>query len=298
MTGGWHWFVIIGVLGSLAGFAWLLLANRSTSDQPDTGHEWDGIQELDNPLPLWWVYMFFISIFFALGYMALFPGLGNYDGALGWSSSGKHDAEADAFAARFEPIYQELAALDDEALLDHPQAGQIGRRLFLNNCSTCHGVNAQGADGFPNLQDSEWIWGSGLAAVSQSILAGRIAAMPGWVGALKEEGVTEVSHYVLSLSGAEHDASLAEKGAKHYQLYCVACHQADGSGMAALGAPNLTNDTWLYGGSLASIEESVRNGRNGRMPACEELLGRERSRILAAYVVGLSQPQQVAQSAP
>lgn len=289
MTQTWHWFVVIGTFLSLAVMVWLLLANRRTSDQSDTGHEWDGIQELDNPLPMWWVYMFLISVVFALGYMALFPGLGNYDGALDWSSQAKHERAAQEFAAQFDPLYEKLSGLSDEALLADPQVQQIGRRLFLNNCSTCHGINAQGGEGFPNLHDEEWLYGDDLATVTQTLLGGRAGAMPGWEAALQESGVDEVSHYVLSLSGSEHDAALAEKGAKHYQIYCVACHQADGSGNRILGAPNLTNDIWLYGGSFEAIKYSVAVGRNGRMPAQADVLGPERTRILAAYVVGLNQ---------
>lgn len=288
MTQPWHWFVIIGTLGSMAAALWLLLANRKTSEKADTGHEWDGIQELDNPLPMWWVGMFVLSIVFSLGYLVIFPGLGNFDGATDWSSAARHDREAAAFAAKFEPLYAGLAAHPDAELLADDQAQQIGRRLFLNHCSTCHGINAQGGEGFPNLRDTEWLYGADIASVTQTILGGRAAAMPGWVAALQETGVQEVSHYVLSLSGAEHDAALAEKGAASYQVFCVACHQADGTGNTALGAPNLTNDIWLYGGSLEAIATSVREGRNGRMPAHESILGRDRSRILAAYVSGLS----------
>lgn len=289
MNPTWHWFVVIGTLLSLAAMVWLLLANRRTSDQADTGHEWDGIQELDNPLPMWWVYMFVISVVFALGYMVLFPGLGNYQGSLDWSSQAKHDRAVEAFASQFDPLYEKLAGLPDAALVSDPQVQQIGRRLFLNNCSTCHGINAQGGEGFPNLHDEEWLYGSDLATVTQTLLGGRAGAMPGWEAALKESGVEEVSHFVLSLSGADHDAALAGPGESKYQMFCAACHQADGTGNAVLGAPDLTNDIWLYGGSLETIRHSIAVGRNGRMPAQADILGPERTRILAAYVVGLNQ---------
>ncbi|MEM9744905.1 MAG: cytochrome-c oxidase, cbb3-type subunit III [Pseudomonadota bacterium] len=287
MAAAWHWFVVIGTLGSLAAMVWLLLANRKVTPNDDTGHEWDGIQELDNPLPMWWVYMFVISIVFALGYLVFFPGLGNYEGQLEWSSAGKHDVEADEFHAQFQPLYEQLAARSDSELVADPLSRQIGRRLFLNHCSTCHGINAEGSAGFPNLQDSEWLYGDDLATITQTVLNGRQAAMPGWQAALQDDGVLAVSHYVRSLSSAEHDAGLAAAGEGHFKTFCVACHQADGTGNPALGAPDLTNSIWLYGGSLAAIQETVANGRSGKMPAHGDLLGAERARILAAYVVGL-----------
>ncbi|MGI9325262.1 MAG: cytochrome-c oxidase, cbb3-type subunit III [Pseudomonadales bacterium] len=288
MTSAWHWFVIVGTLGSLAAMGWLLLANRQAATKPHEAHEWDGISELDTPLPMWWVGMFVASIVFALGYLVYYPGLGNYAGTSEWRSTDRVSADQQAHAARFEPLYAELNALPDAELAADRRARQIGRRLFLNHCSTCHGVAGQGSFGFPNLTDSEWIWGSGLSNVQTAILNGRTAAMAPWLAALGEDGVQDAAQFVRSLSNQEHDVAAAERGKAHYQTLCIACHGPAGTGNPLLGAPDLTNDIWLYGGSLEQIAFTVRNGRNGNMPAHAEMLGTNKARILASYVNSLS----------
>lgn len=287
MSSAWSWFVIIGTLGSLIGAGVFLLSNRKTSGQETTGHEWDGIRELDNPLPIWWVGMFLLTIVFALGYLVYYPGLGNVSGTGGWTSLGQWQAEVDRHDARFAPIYSALAGMSVAELGADRVAQQVGRRLFLNNCSTCHGVNAQGAFGFPNLTDGEWIWGSGFDNVKQAVLGGRNAIMPPWGAALGEAGVADVTQYVLSLAGRDHDAAAAERGMAQYNMLCVACHGADGAGNPLLGAPTLTNDIWLYGGSADQIAFTIRNGRNGNMPGFADVLGEEKAHILAGYVVNL-----------
>ena len=286
MSAFWHWFVIAGTLLSLAAMLWLLLANR-TAGGDNNDHEWDGITELDNPLPFWWVGMFVASIVFTLLYLAFYPGMGNFSGTGAWTSAGQHDEQSAAHEARFAPLYRELAALSAEDIIASNQGMQVGRRLFLNNCATCHGINGTGSKGFPNLTDDEWIWGGDLASVTHSIHQGRQAAMPGWVSSLGDTGVTNVAHYTLSLSGAEHDPALAAQGKAQYDLFCVACHQADGKGNALLGAPDLTNNIWLYGGTLVEVAESIAAGRSGNMPAQAVLIGPDRATILAAYVMSL-----------
>lgn len=288
MSGLWHWFVIVGTLGSLLFFLALLFGNRKTSDEDKTGHVFDGIEEYDNPLPMWWVWMFVLSILFAFGYLIYYPGLGNFPGTAGWSSAEQVAIDQAAHDARFAPLYAELAALDEPALHQNRQAQQVGRRLFINNCSTCHGVNARGAFGFPNLTDDAWIWGSGLANVKTAITSGRQAAMPGWASALGEQGIDDVTQYVLSLSGADHDAAAAGRGATPYATFCVACHGADGTGNPALGAPDLTDDAWLYGNTAERIAYTVRNGRNGRMPPFQDILSADQIQVLAGYVTSLS----------
>lgn len=289
MNGIWHWFVVIGTLGSLALFLVLLFANRKTSSDATTGHDYDGIEEYDNPLPMWWVWMFVLTIVFALGYLFYYPGLGNFDGVSDWSSTAALEEAQQAHDARFEPLYQELAQLDEAALHDSRQAMQVGRRLFINNCSTCHGVNGRGAFGFPDLTDGEWIWGSTFQSVKTSITSGRQAAMPPWAAALGDRGVSEVTQYVLGLSGNEHDTAAAERGAQHFQTYCVSCHGPQGKGNPALGAPDLTNDIWLYGGTAERIAYTIRNGRNGRMPPFDDLLSDEKIHVLSGYVTSLGQ---------
>ncbi|MGD8418492.1 MAG: cbb3-type cytochrome c oxidase N-terminal domain-containing protein, partial [Pseudomonadales bacterium] len=193
MSSAWSWFVIIGTLGSLIGAGAFLLSNRHTSGEETTGHEYDGIRELDNPLPMWWVGMFLISIVFAIGYLVYYPGLGNVQGTGGWTSIGQWKAQVDRHEERFAPLYDRLAAMSPEELAADRVGQQVGRRLFLNNCATCHGVAAQGAFGFPNLTDDEWIWGSGFDNVKQTVLGGRNAIMPPWGPALGEQGVADVT---------------------------------------------------------------------------------------------------------
>jgi len=288
MSSAWSWFVIIGTVLSLVGTLAFLLANRSTSGEETTGHVHDGIQEYDNPLPLWWVGMFIVTILFAGGYLIYFPGLGNFQGLGDWSSAGQVAREQQAHDSRFAPLYQKLAQLDEAGLHADRQAQQVGRRLFINNCSTCHGVTGQGAFGFPNLTDDEWIWGEGFDKVKSAVTNGRQAAMPPWGAALGEEGVEDVTQHVLQLAGKSHDAEAAQRGAGKFAMFCVACHGPEGHGNPILGSPNLTNDIWLYGGTADQIAFTLRHGRNGNMPAFDGVLDPEQIHILSGYVTSLS----------
>jgi cytochrome c oxidase cbb3-type subunit 3 len=289
MSSAWSWFVIIGTLGSLIIAALFLLANRHTSGSEDTGHDYDGIKELDNPLPMWWVGMFLLTIVYAVGYLVWYPGLGNVEGAAGWTSIDQWQEQVDRHEERFAPIYARLAAMSPEELAADRVAQQVGRRLFLNNCSSCHGVTAQGGFGFPNLTDDEWIWGEGFDKVKHAIRNGRNGIMPPWGAALGDQGVADVTQYTLSLSGQDHDAEAASRGQTQYNTLCVACHGADGKGNALLGAPDLTNDIWLYGGSADQIAFTIKNGRNGNMPSFADVVDEEKAHILAGYVTSLSQ---------
>jgi cytochrome c oxidase cbb3-type subunit 3 len=289
MSSAWSWFVILGTVLSLVGTLAFLLSNRSTSGQETTGHDYDGIQELDNPLPLWWVSMFIVSILFAGGYLIYYPGLGNFSGLGNWSSADQVAREQQAHEDRFAPLYARLAQLDEAGLHADRQAQQVGRRLFINNCSTCHGVAGQGAFGFPNLTDDEWIWGKGFDKVKTALQNGRQAAMPGWAAALGDQGVDDVTQHVLKLAGSEHNPEAAARGAGQYAMFCVACHGPEGSGNPILGAPNLTNDIWLYGGTAEAIAFTLRHGRNGNMPSFARVLDPDRIHILAGYVTSLSQ---------
>jgi len=291
MSSFWSWFVIIGTVGMLVAMLVLLFGNRHISTGETTGHEYDGIQEYDNPMPMWWVWLFALTIVFGVGYLAWYPGLGNFAGASNWSSQSQWQDQVDRHDARFAPIYTELAKLDESGLHESREAQQVGRRLFINHCSTCHGVTAQGAFGFPNLTDDEWIWGPGMDAVKTAIRHGRQAAMPGWGAALGDVGVTNVANYVLQLAGRDHDAAAATAGAGQFQAFCAACHGADGVGNPLLGAPDLTNDLWLYGNSLEQIAHTLRNGRNGQMPAQADILNEEKIHILAGYVTSLAKEQ-------
>ncbi len=267
---------------------WLLIGNRKISGDETTGHEWDGIEELDNPLPFWWVGMFVVSIVFAIGYLIFYPGLGNFTGAGGWTSAGEHDRAAARHEQRFAPLYAELGAMQAEALVEDRMSMQVGRRLFLNHCATCHGSSAQGTRGFPDLTDDEWIWGGEFAAIKSSIANGRTAMMAPWQSALGDDGVRNVAHYVRRLSGQDHDTAKASAGQAQFNTFCMACHGTDGTGNALLGAPDLTNDSWLYGGTLADITQTIAQGRRGEMPPYGELLGADRTHVLAAYITSLS----------
>lgn len=289
MSTAWSWFVIIGTLGTLVAAMALLFSNRKISGNETTGHEHDGIQEYDNPLPMWWVYMFIISTIFAVGYLIYYPGLGNVKGVGGWTEVNQWQAEVDRHEARFAPIYAQLAAMTPEQMAADRRASQVGRRLFINNCATCHGVTGAGGFGFPNLTDGEWIYGKDFEAIQSTILNGRIAVMPPWGAALGEDGVVEVTEYVLQLAGQDHDAEVAGRGEPKYNMFCVACHGAEGAGNEALGYPNLNNDIWLYGGDREQIAFTLRNGRNGNMPPHRDILGEEKAKVLAGYVMTLGE---------
>jgi len=287
MSTALSWFVIIGTIGSLVAALALLFSNREISGQETTGHSHDGIEEYDNPLPMWWVYMFVISIVFAVGYLIYYPGLGNIEGVGDWSSAKQLRAEQIRHEEKFAPVYAELAAMTPEQMASDRTAMQVGRRLFLNNCSTCHGVTGQGGFGFPNLSDSEWIYGKDFDTIQTTILNGRVAVMPPWGAALGEDGVADVTQYVLQLAGREHDADAAERGGQKYSMFCVACHGTEGEGNQALGYPNLNNDVYLYGREPEQIAFTIRNGRNGNMPAHKDILGADKTKVLAGYVMTL-----------
>jgi len=290
----WNWFVIIISVGSILACWWLLhwtkgVSDRSDDDDGSTGHVWDeNIRELNTPLPRWWLHLFNITIVFALVYLALFPGLGNFNGFLGWTQIGQYDAEMTSAASTQEAVYARFREMDGAALMADHEANEIGGRLFANNCAMCHGSDGRGAKGFPNLADDDWLWGDSYEAVMTSISNGRIGAMPPLGAALGDDGVLEVVAYVQQLSGQKADSELAQAGEARFQMICMACHGMDGKGNQALGAPNLTDEIWLYGGNPADIEAGILGGRNGNMPAHTNLLNEDRRRLLAAYVKGLS----------
>jgi cytochrome c oxidase cbb3-type subunit III len=290
MSTAWSLFIIIGTLGTLLATLWFLFANRSAPKQtPETtGHNYDGIEEYDNPLPRWWVGMFVASLLFAGVYLIYYPGLGNFRGIGGWTSAGQVAQDQAAKEARFAPLYASLAAMSPAELAQNPQAKQIGRRLFINNCALCHGINAQGAFGFPNLTDAEWQWGGDFDAIKTTITNGRTAAMASWQAALGgDAGVNDMAQYVLSLSHKATDEAAAARAAPKFQMFCIACHGPDGAGNPLFGAPNLTNDTWLYGGTPDAIAFTIRNGRAGAMPAFDNVLGPDQVHIIAGYVATL-----------
>lgn len=290
----WTFYISLGTLGGIAWMVYLLVVNSKTKAPPkgeavkSTGHAWDGIEELNNPLPFWWVAMFYITIVFSLGYLVLYPGLGAYQGALGWTSTGEHAEEVREADAKYKPLYEKYAAIPVAELAKNEAANQTGSRLFANNCAICHGSDGRGARGFPNLTDNDWLYGGSPEQIQTTILNGRHGNMPAWQSTLKDEGVKQVASYVISLSGREAPADQVSAGKKLFASYCAGCHQPDGKGMHALGAPNLTDKIWLYGATRGKIEETIAHGRKGVMPAHKKLLGEDKVHILAAYVYSLS----------
>ena len=293
----WNWFVIILTIGSILACWWLLhwtkgISNRDGKNIGSTGHVWDeNLVELNAPLPRWWLHLFNITIVFALVYMVFYPGLGNVPGLFGWTEIGSYDAEVGQVHATQETVYARYREADPAELMADAEANAIGRRLFANNCAMCHGSDGRGAAGFPNLTDGDWLYGDAYDQVLNTINSGRGGVMPPMGAALGEQGVRDVSQYVLSLSGQAADPGQAAAGKAQFDLYCAACHGPDGKGNQMLGAPNLSDDTWLYGGTPELIVETITAGRNGKMPAHKELLNVDRQRLLAAYVLSLSTPQ-------
>ncbi len=295
MSAFWNIWIVGLTLINLALVLWVLLANRkvAASDQDEaenrtTGHVYDGIEEYDNPLPRWWFMMFIATFIFAGVYLVLYPGLGSFRGLLGWTSVNElrgHQQKADARYAEQFGIYAQTPI---EELARDPQAMKIGLRLFGNNCAVCHGADGGGNPGYPNLTDKDWLWGGSPEQIKETIAKGRNAIMPPWGGILGEAGVVNITEYILQLNQREHDTERASIGSKLYAQNCVACHGPDATGNQLLGAPNLVDDVWLYGGEPHEIRQSVRQGRNGIMPAQQDLLKPDRIHLLAAYVYSLS----------
>jgi cytochrome c oxidase cbb3-type subunit 3 len=296
LTSFWHWYVIIITVVTILACFWLLQWTKGVSNRDEegdgtgtTGHVWDeDLVELNNPLPRWWLQLFYITIAFAFIYMVLFGGFGNIPGVLNWSQESQYEEEVKAATEAQEAIFARYRQMDNETLIADAEANATGQRLFANSCAMCHGSDARGAKSFPNLVDNDWLYGGSFDTVMQSIASGRVGAMPVMVGGLDDSAISDLVVYVQSLSGQKADASMAANGKKNFDMLCVACHGVDGTGNQALGSPNLTNDIWLYGGDPTTIRETVTVGRNGNMPAHENLLSEDRRRLIAAYVLSLS----------
>jgi cytochrome c oxidase cbb3-type subunit 3 len=289
----WSWYVagisLVGILACLLLLYFSGKAKAMTADDNTTGHVWDGdLREMNNPLPRWWVGLFLITIVFSLAYLALYPGLGNSAGNLGWSSAGQYEAEVAKANKELEPLYAKFAGMPPEDVAKDPQAMAIGDRLFMNNCAQCHGSDARGSKGFPNLTDTDWLHGGSHAKIQETLLNGRNGNMPPMAAAVgTPEDVRNLAHYVLSLSNSPHDSLKASLGKSKFGA-CAACHGGDGKGNQALGAPNLTDDIWLHGWGENAIVSMVTNGKVNQMPAQAGKLTEAQLHVLASYVWGLS----------
>ncbi len=254
-----------------------------------TGHVWDeDLREMNNPLPRWWMWLFIITMVFGVAYLVAYPGLGAFAGRLGWTQRGEYEAEMAKADAELQPLYARFAQMKPEDMARDPQAMAIGERLFLNNCAQCHGSDARGSKGFPNLTDGDWLHGGAPEQIHQTIHDGRIGVMPPMAAAVgSPEDVRNLAQYVLSLSGSPHDSLRASLGKSKFTA-CAACHGMDGKGNTALGAPNLTDDIWLHGWGEAAITAMINNGKTNQMPAQAGKLTDSQINVLTAYVWGLS----------
>jgi len=304
ISSAWAWYVVaIVVFGLVFCVGVLLGASRHKviydaqgNVDKTTGHVWDGdLQELNNPLPRWWLMLFIITLVFAVAYFAMYPGLGTNKGTLGWTSVGQLEAENAKAVAEEAKVYDAFKGRSVEDLARDPKAHDIGQRLFLNNCAACHGSDARGAKGFPNLTDGDWLYGGTPDKIIETITHGRQGTMPIMAPAVGgPEEVRQVANYVLSLSGSAHNSILAGLGEAKFKSVCAACHGPDGKGNQAIGAPNLTDKIWLHGWGEQAIIDMVSKGKHNVMPAQEARYTPDQIKLLASYVWSLSNVQKTA----
>ena len=294
VNGFWGYYIAFVVLAGISWCLWLIFSQRKwlkpqTGKVEDTGHVWDGdLRELNNPVPRWWTMMYILMCLFGLGYLVLYPGLGAFQGTLAYTSAQEVKQDQAALDATVNPIYTRFAKMDIPQIAADPEAHLIGERLFLNNCAQCHGSDAKGSTSFPNLVEGDSMYGRQPEVLLATITQGRNGVMPALGAAIDARTAGDIAQYVRSLSGLAHDQIRSARGKPEYMNACAACHGPEGKGNKALGAPNLTDDVWLYGSSEATIVHGILNGRNNRMPAQEQTLTSEQIRLLAAWVWGLS----------
>jgi cytochrome c oxidase cbb3-type subunit 3 len=293
-------FIIVFTAINIVACLWLMwwtartrvAATETSEDSATTGHVWDGdLEEMNNPLPRWWLGLFIITIVFGAAYLTFYPGMGNFAGTSKWSSVGAYEEQVAKQRATFE---EQLASLKDRSLKELANNGNAmatAKNLFGANCAGCHGSDARGAKGFPNLTDKDWLWGSDEQRLLETIAQGRHGMMPALGSVLGEQGVNEVASYVVSLSGGKAPADWVAAGQQRFAMLCVGCHGVDAKGNSMLGAPNLTDDVWLHGGDFDTVRATITNGRDNQMPAHQDLLGDTKVKLLAAYVLSLGEAQ-------
>lgn len=298
INSGWALYVAGITVGGLLFCIFVLMVaskRKVMANDNTTGHVWDeDLKELNNPLPRWWMYLFIITVVFAAAYLALYPGLGSYQGSFKWSSVGQWEAEQAKAHEALQPVYAKFKGVSAAELAKDPQAMGIGERLFVNNCAQCHGSDARGSKGFPNLADGDWLGGSGPEYIQKTITEGRQGVMPPMAAAVgTAEDVKNLANYVLSLSGSAHNNVAAQLGKGKFAA-CAACHGPDGKGNQAMGAPNLTDKVWLHGWGEEAVTAMVNNGKTNVMPSFAKRLTPEQIQVLAAYVQNLSSATAVA----
>jgi cytochrome c oxidase cbb3-type subunit 3 len=281
---------------------------KAPAEVPTTGHEWDGIREYDNPMPRWWVWVFYATIVWGIGYVIAYPAWPLIDGAtrglLGQNTRADVVAEIKSFDDANATIKASLVAADLNAIGDDPAlvayAQGAGAAVFKTNCAQCHGAGGAGVQslGYPNLLDDDWLWGGTMEDIHLTITHGirnttdpdaRYSEMPKWGadGLMEDAQIGDVTEYVLMLSGQDHDAARAAAGMQPYVDNCAACHMEDGTGDRAQGAPNLADAVWLYGGTREAIHESIYYARFGVMPDWNERLSEDEIRAVSFYVHSL-----------
>ncbi len=293
-SGGWSVYIAVATILGLAGCLALLVVTargKAGGSGQSTGHTWDGdLRELNNPMPRWWMILFIITIVFGAAYLLLYPGLGSARGLLGWTSTGAWQEDQAKANSDLKVVYAKYAAMAFPDLARDKGAMAIGERVFINNCAACHGSDARGSKGFPNLTDNDWLHDGTQEAILESITHGRVGTMPPMAAAVGgPAGVSDVAEYVLSLSGSPHDAAAAARGAPKF-VVCAACHGPDGKGNQAIGSANLTDDIWLHGRGKDAIMAMVNNGKVNTMPAQEGRLTPDQIHVVGAFVWSLSHP--------
>ncbi len=294
MSSGWSIWIIVIVALHIVGYSWLLYSTSKMKEENQkegetTGHVWDDdLTEYNNPLPKWWLYMFILTIVFSVVYLILYPGMGNFKGTLNWTQEGAWAEENTVVLEKRSELFSTFINKPIPEMIKDAKAMEIGERLFANHCSSCHGSDAQGAIGFPNLADNDWLYGGEPATIVQSISAGRNGIMPPWGAALGDEGVKQVAAYVRNFSEQGQDAELVAEGQTKFGMFCVACHGADAKGNPMLGAPDLTDNIWLHSYDSGMLESVIMAGVSGKMPKHDELLDDNSIKVLAAYVYSLS----------
>ncbi len=288
----WIYLILIGTVLSLLFVVVLAYRNRHTTSTANetTGHVWDeDLTEYDNPLPAWWLYLLYLTVIFGAVYLVLYPGMLPNGGFLNWTQVGQYEAEITEANQAYAETMEAYAQSTPSELAKNPQAMKTAARLFSQNCALCHGSDARGAPGIPNLRDDDWIYDASPDAILTTILDGRFGVMPGWEAALGgREASEDVANYVLQLGGEVVNVDSAKRGEAKYKTICAACHGIDGTGNPSLGGMNLTDRIWVHGGSFEQIVDVIANGVTNQMPPHRDILGETKAKLLTGYVLSIS----------